>query len=246
MSNLEYIDDYFNGSPDDLQKQRFEELINNDVVFAEEVAFYVAAKATLQQHARQEKKERFSNLYRQQQAVPVVQLKPAKRVWKYLAAASVLLFALLLTWFVNNQKTSPDQLADTYIQQHLLTLPVTMGTQQDSLQTGLNLYKADKLPEALQYFEALLKNNPDNEAAKKYAGIVSLRLNDYDKALSYFKSLELNTASFSNPAKFYHALTLLKRNNTGDKGAAVLILQDVVSKDLEGKETAVGWLKKLE
>ncbi|MEO7490049.1 MAG: tetratricopeptide repeat protein, partial [Ferruginibacter sp.] len=129
---------------------------------------------------------------------------------------------------------------------HLLTLPVTMGTQQDSLQTGLNLYKADKLPEALQYFEALLKNNPDNEAAKKYAGIVSLRLNNYDKALSYFKSLELNTASFSNPAKFYHALTLLKRNNTGDKSAAVLILQDVVSKDLEGKETAAGWLKKLE
>ncbi|MDN3655504.1 hypothetical protein QWZ08_07700 [Ferruginibacter paludis] len=246
MSNLEYIDDYFNGSPDDQQKQRFEELINNDVAFAEEVAFYVAAKTTLQQHAQQEKKERFNNLYRQQHAVPVVQLKPAKRVWQYFAAASVLLFIFLLTWFVNNRKTSPDQLADTYIQQNLLTLPVTMGTQQDSLQTGLNLYKSDKLPEALQYFETMLKNNAADDAAKKYAGIVSLRLKNYDKALTYFKSLELNTASFSNPAKFYHALTLLKRNNTGDKNAAVLILQDVVAKDLEGKETAVGWLKKLE
>ncbi|MDB5276275.1 MAG: hypothetical protein JWR61_1230 [Ferruginibacter sp.] len=245
MSNLKYIDDYFNGFPGDEQKQEFEKLIKNDAAFAEEVAFYVAAKAGFQQHAQQEKKEHFRNLYRQQQAVPVVQLKPAKRVWQYFSAASVLLFIFLLTWFVNNRKTSPDQLADTYIQQHLLTLPVTMGTQQDSLQTGLNLYKSDKLPEALQYFETMLKNNAADDAAKKYAGIVSLRLKNYDKALSHFQSLEQNTASFSNPGKFYHALTLLKRNSAGDKAAAILLLKEVVAKDLEGKETAVTWLKKL-
>ena len=53
-----------------------------------------------------------------------------------------------------------------------------------------------------------------------------------------------NRVLFANAGKFYHALTLLKRNQGGDKQQAKLLLEQVVQNDLEGKATAQDWLEK--
>ena len=82
-------------------------------------------------------------------------------------------------------------------------------------------------------------------SAKTYAGIVYLRLGNYDKSLQYFQQSENYSSLFSNPAIFYHALTLLKRNQPGDKQRARELLQQVVDNDIEGKKIAQRWLKKL-
>ena len=92
--------------------------------------------------------------------------------------------------------------------------------------------------------KSLAKNNPTNSEAKKYAGIVSLRLNNYDKALEYFTMLATDTGLYSNPGKFYKAITLLKRNKDGDKEAAKLLLEEVRDENLEGKNEAEEWLEK--
>jgi tetratricopeptide (TPR) repeat protein len=115
----------------------------------------------------------------------------------------------------------------------------------DSMQTGLKLFNSDKLTEALSIFETLVKSDPKNSEAKKDAGIVSLRLNNYDKALEYFTMLATDTSLYSNPGKFYEAVTLLKRNKDGDKETAKLLLQQVRDENLEGKSEAEEWLKKL-
>jgi tetratricopeptide (TPR) repeat protein len=81
-------------------------------------------------------------------------------------------------------------------------------------------------------------------SAKKYAGIVYLRLSNYDKALAYFQDLEKYTSLYANPAIFYHALTLMKRNQPGDKQTAKQLLQQVVQNNLEGKGNAKQWLDK--
>ena len=70
------------------------------------------------------------------------------------------------------------------------------------------------------------------------------RLNNYDKALEYFTILEADTGLYSNPGKFYKAITLLKRNKDGDKDAAKLLLEQVRDENLEGKKEAEEWLKK--
>jgi hypothetical protein len=81
-------------------------------------------------------------------------------------------------------------------------------------------------------------------SAKKYAGIVYLRLSNYDKALAYFQDLEKYTSLYANPAIFYHTLTLMKRNQPGDKQTAKQLLQQVVQNNLEGKGNAKQWLDK--
>ncbi len=135
-------------------------------------------------------------------------------------------------------------MADKYINSHLETLPVTMGTGKDSIQEGLRLYNEKRYDSALQQFETIIQKDTGNYLAKEYTGIVYLRLGNYDKALAYFQELEKYTSLYSNPATFYHALALMKRNQPGDKQRARQLLQQVVDNDLEGKETAQQWLKK--
>ena len=81
--------------------------------------------------------------------------------------------------------------------------------------------------------------------AKKYAGITALRLKEYDKALSWFEQMETYKGLYSNPAQILQAVTLMERNQPGDAAKAKQLLQKIVTDDLEGKEFAQEWLKKM-
>lgn len=243
MENLEFIDNYFNGSKTPEQKKAFEQRIINDVSFAKDVAFYISVNGLVQQQVQQEKKDKFWELYEQRKITPIIN-HPVKKLWRYMAAASVAGLIILLTWYLSGQKTSPQQLAEQYILTNFQTLSVTMG-KEDSLQKGLSLYNAGKLTEALQQFEMMLKNDSANSAVKKYAGIVSLRLAQYDKALKYFNLLEVDSNLYSNPGKFYKAITLLKSDKNNNTALAKSLLLQVVDNSLEGKNEAKELLKKL-
>jgi len=241
----DYIEAYFSGALGDDQRKEFEKRIEMNKDFAAEVAFYLSAKQILKEEAIREKKEWFRQLADQN---PDLEKQPApiRKMWIYrLAAAAAFVGIIFLAWnlFVQ-QPSSPGQMAVAYINSHFDTLPVTMGTQEDHLQNGLRLYNEGQLNPAGQQFETIIQSDTSNYLAKKYAGIVYLRLGNYDKALTYFQQLE-KYSLFSNPAIFYQALTLLKRNQAGDKQQAQKLLKQVVDNDLEGKETAQQWLKKL-
>lgn len=244
MENLDYIENYFTSNADAAQKQEFEKRIMEDASFADDVAFYISANGMLQQQVQEEKKQRFKELYDQQKVVTMK--PPVRNMWKLMAAASIIVAVLIITWFISGNKNSPKQLADTYIEQNFISQQgVTMGGNNDSLQMGLNLYNSNKLDQALPIFETLA-NKTNNSEAEKYTGIVYLRLGKYDNALTYFSLLAANTELHSNPGKLYKAVTLLERNNNGDKAAAKILLQEVKDEKLEGKNEAGDWLKKLD
>ncbi|HKC35456.1 MAG TPA: tetratricopeptide repeat protein, partial [Chitinophagaceae bacterium] len=140
---------------------------------------------------------------------------------------------------------SPAQLAESYIGSHLNSLSIRMGENSDSMQAGLDLFNKGQLNDAAQKFENIIQHDSDNADAKKFAGIVYLRLANYDKALQYFQQLE-KYSLFSNPAKFYQALTLMKRNAPGDKQEAQQLLQEFGKSNSGGKEKEIArqWLEK--
>ena len=253
MDSMEYIDSYFNGAKSEEEKLRFEKRVLEDEEFAQEVAFYISAKGAIKSQVEDEKKQRFRQLYNEhkdenQQEHKVVPMQKRTRMnFRYLAAASIAVIVISLSViFLANNEVSPPQLAETYIEKNMQTLGVTMGSREDSLQTGLGLYNEGKLPEALQIFNQLEEAPATEAEAKKFAAIIYLRQEKYDQALERFTQLAADTVSFSNRAKFYQALTLMKRNREGDKENATRILQEVRDKNLDGKATAVEWLKKLE
>ncbi len=245
VDNLELIEAYFNNELAQERKGEFDRRIISDPDFAEEVAFYLSLKQVAGQELR-EKRESFKLLYKQSKpGNHVVKPEPAllRKLWPWAAAAAVIA-GIIFGWNVWLRPVSLPGLANKYIKDNFQILPVTMGSREDSLQTGLRYYNEGKSEEALKHFESIALRDSSLSDVKKYTGIVYLRLGQYEQAIKYFSQLEKDNL-FANPGKFYHALTLMKRDRPGDKQQAKILLEQVVQNELEGKVTAQEWLEKL-
>ncbi len=243
--NLEYIDNYFKKELTPEESGQFEQRITDDPVFAEEVAFYLGTRETLEAQLAADKKERFRAIYNDREAeAPVVRMNPIRKLWPYISAAAVMI-VLVARFVFFNMAVSPIKLADEYMRDNFQNLGVPMGSDNNLLSKSKNLFNEGKLEEALITLEPLVQTESSNYEALEIAGIAALRLEEYDKAISYFQRLENYPKKLiSNPGKFYHALALLKRNQPGDQAAARPLLQQVMDEDLEGKKTARKWLGK--
>ena len=245
-NNLEYIDAYFNKMLSPEEAILFEKKIEEEKDFAEDVAFYLSAKQSAQEEVNLEKKERFRQLL--MQAGDLAKVRPQGVVrrmgYRIAAAAAILICVSVAGYFVFFKPGSPPQMADKYINENLVTLGVKMGTVLDSIEDGKRLYNDARYDSAIHQFESIVQRDTANFTAKEYLGIAYLRVGNYDKALLYFQQLG-NYSLQSNPGTFYEALTLMKRNQPGDKQTAKQLLKQVVDDDLEGKETARQWLRKL-
>jgi tetratricopeptide (TPR) repeat protein len=166
------------------------------------------------------------------------------RKWLVVTVAAAVLAMVILAWLLYLRPANPARLAERYIQQNLALLPAKMGSA-DSLVTGVNLYNSGKFAKALQQYEGILRLDSLNPVALNYAGIVSLRIENYDKALDYFIKLEHHTDPRVNPALFYEALTLLKRNHTGDSDHAKQLLRQIVENEWSRRADAQELLGKL-
>jgi tetratricopeptide (TPR) repeat protein len=247
LDNLEYIEAYFNEELSEEGKREFEVRITVEPGFAEDVALYLSMKQATTSELLDER-GKFNEIYRlYRQGSPGVGQKPStiRKVLPWLAAAAAVLAGVIFGWNAWFKPAAPEVLANKYILENFQTLPVTMSSKENSLQTGLQLYNEGRLDQALKQFESMLVNDTAQFQAKKYAGIVSLRLGQYDKAIDYFSQLQNYSQLYVNPGKFYHALALMKRNRPGDKQDSKIFLEQVVRNDLEGNETARKWLKKM-
>jgi tetratricopeptide (TPR) repeat protein len=243
MDHLDYIDSYFNGYFSEEETRLFEERIQKDPSFAEEVAFYVSAFAVAKEEQAIASKKRFREISRQAPA-PVRRINSGFKKFLPAIAMAAIFMGIAICWYLFFSPASPSILADQYIQKNLSRLSVKMGTN-DSLQTGLTLYNKKKFPEAMQQFESILRTDTSNPAALLNAGFSALQMQEYDKALDLFKQLETQTDPLLSPALFYEALTLLRRNHIDDPAHAKQLLREIVRKDLNHKEDAMELLKKM-
>jgi tetratricopeptide (TPR) repeat protein len=239
MKYLDYIDDYFKGEYSAAKTRQFEQSLEDDPLFAEEVAFYLSTMQVLRQESRTEKTARFRNIY-EEQRTPVKSITGFRKL--FLAGAAAVVIGLLVAAYLFMTPVSKQQMADRFIQQNLTTLGVGMGGA-DSLETAKGLYNQGKFLEALNILEMIALHDPSNGSAMEYAGITNLRLAKYDKALEWFQQLSLRK-SYNNPGLFYQALTLMKRNQPGDQEKAKLLLKQVVDANLPKKDIAQQWLEK--
>lgn len=244
MKHLEYIDEYFKGPQTAALSRQFEQRLLDDASFAEEVAFYLTAQRVFQQQARDEKIARFKKLYIERPAAPVApvaSITPFRKRWYYVAAAAVVVGLIFTVTLLMPQ--SKQQMADRYIRQELGDLGVSMSATVDSIELARSLYNKGRFSDALGISEAIISRSPGNLKALEYAGVSNLRLQQYDKALAWFKQMA-SYKGYSNKGTFYQALTLIKRDKPGDLPQAKLLLEQVVNEDLEGREIAREWLAK--
>jgi tetratricopeptide (TPR) repeat protein len=243
MESLDYIDHYFERKPSPEEARLFEKRVQEDPVFADSVAYYLSARIALKEMQAGQKEEEFRELYDQIRG-PANVRRLNTRIWLSALAAASLIAVIVLCWSLFSRSGRGPQLADQYISQNLAQMSVKMGAVDD-IQTGLVLYNDGKYPEALLRFETILRSDSTNLMAMLNAGIVSLRMGNCDKALSFFRRLAARTDPHLNPALFYQALTLLKRNQTGDAALAKQLLRQIVQENGNKKEDALQFLGKM-
>lgn len=234
-NDLEIIENYLTGQLSTDERTRFEATLRTDPAVADALAFYMLAKQTAKVEARAQRQTELDALrqrpFRSQWAAPM----------RWAAAASIVLL-LGLGWFFlldTTGSTDATQLANAYITQNFDQLPTSMdGGSTDSLKQGVGLYNEKKFAEAEAVFQDVLTQQPDNDRALKFAGLVALRQQKYDQAIDRFHRLSQRTDLFSNPGTFLEAIALLQRNLPMDKSQAKKLLEEVVSKNLEGKSEA--------
>ncbi|MEJ7766401.1 MAG: hypothetical protein WKF89_01220 [Chitinophagaceae bacterium] len=239
MDSLDYIDSYFKGALSTEQRVIFEDRIKSDGSFADEVAFYLTALQAARNQNATDKKERFREIYGESKKV---QATPARLSWLYQVAAAAIITVLIVGVYLYLQPDKPQNIAKHYINKHFNTMGVQMGTLTVNMENGKRLYNEGKFEQALQTFEELRKIDSTEFFASEFAGITALQLKNYDKAASYFEQMERHTAMYVNPGRFYHALTLMKRNKPGDQELAASLLKDVVKRKLSGKDEAQRFL----
>lgn len=226
---LEYIDAYFNHELEENEQKEFAFRCTADKQFAEDVAFYVAARAEARQLLLQQKQQWVPDDVKIAAAKP-----PVKKLFKswmpYASAACVIAIIALVSVF---QTPSSTQMAAQYIN-HYDTLSHTLGASADSLQLGISAYNDNNFKHAAQLFDGVATIDSTNWEALKYSGLAYLQMNEYSKALQRFGQLSSITNLQINGGDMLQAVTLLKRNEAGDKAKAKILLQKVINENEEG------------
>lgn len=249
INMIERIENYFEKKLSAAEKAQFEDDLKSDPELANAVAFYITARkvavtAITTDVANDERKKMLAERHAEWKALKTREAKyGALRTW-YAIAAAVAFIAFGLAWyFTTSVQRDLQPLASGYVMENFTTLSVQMGDSKDSVQLAISNYNKGQYATARKIYEDILRRDPQNAEAKKIAGIVSLKLLDYDKAITYFHQLGQQQNLYANPGKFYEAIALLQRDLPLDKKKAEDLLIEVIDNNLEGKEEAVKWVK---
>lgn len=235
----ERIEPYFNQQLPPPEREEFENELLHNPALADEVAFYLQSKQVIREQILAERHAEWQKMD-SLPATQVLRLSP----WYY-AAAAVVLLAMAWVW-LSVPRPNVQELAGTYVENNLTTLSVQMGGEADSLQSAIQNYNEGRFANAQTISQQLLDRNADNAEALKLLGILALRQQHYEEAMTYFNRLAERQDLYANPGKFYEALTYLQRGQASDLETARKLLQAVVSEDLEGRKEAEKWLVALE
>lgn len=241
-----YIDDYFQNALNETDKKAFEQRCATDQQFAEEVAGYIMARQAVRDTLLTQKKQQWST-----SETIIATNVPSKTPLRSLfvrklmpyALAACLLFAVILTYF--NSNNNPQQIANTYLKEHIAQISITASGENDSLAIASTAYNVKDYGKALTYFLALHNSHPTEDKYLKYSGFVYLMTKDYDNAVQQFTELAGIQGLRSNPGRFLEAVTLILRNKEGDKAAAKLLLQEVADEKTKDSADAIELLKGL-
>lgn len=178
-----------------------------------------------------------------QESTKTVSIFSKKYVKASMAIAAGLLVLMIALTVLYQPEQNINSLAEQYVETHFSQLSQTMDPTPDSLQLGIVAYNQGDYARALQLFQEVQARQPENAEIIQNIGLVYLRTGDFEEAVSQFEQLAAMENLYSNSGKFLKAVTLMQRNELGDKQEAKSLLEQVVREDETGREQAEEWLK---
>lgn len=248
------FEEYLNGQMDTKEKSVFESELsaNEDMNSAFKIYRTIETEMGIQQKEsvnREELKQSlqklnakyFNDAEKDTKVVPLF----SSGIFRTIIAVAASLLIIFLVYTVFTYPSRDVQLmADNYIETNYQQLGQTMDSAPDSLQLGIAAYNNREYDTAIQFFQGVEENQPGNAEAIKNTGLSYLMKKDYYQALQKFDELIAIEGLYSNEGMFLKALTLMHRDQEGDKEEAKILLEQVVEQDEAGSRQAEEWLKK--
>jgi TolA-binding protein len=130
-----------------------------------------------------------------------------------IAIAAVLIVLLGIFWFLND-----DSATDTLFAKHFTPdpgLPTTMSeTRNFKFYDGMVNYKQEDYETALQKWNLLVEEYPENDTLQYFIGVAYLAHGNEQNAITKLENLyNSNTESFKNETAYYLGLAFLKSEN---------------------------------
>jgi len=264
MSNehelLKLIDDYINGKLSGTMLQDFEQKMETNTLFKEEVLMHQEVNELLTAIEIEEVTAKAKSLLKENKST----IAPLKKVstapssktvemdnssrFKWLKIAAIcLLFLLPILYFAPSifQPTSSPQLASTYFEAPRDLVSVTRSTETLNQQQKIWL-KANEQYQQKNYTAALglMEQLPNSDTLALAKGLCHYLQNQTSQAIPFFqKVVQTPRSGFDTKASWYLALSYLKleKNNK-----AIPLLQKLEKESVGFHEEAVKILKEIE
>lgn len=212
--NLNTIDRYLNGQMNTDERVIFEnELKNNPVLQASFEEIQELQKGIEHAILKQKLNDFHSEIPLEEKPVINIQKhsKSNKTVWYSIAA--ILVVAIGILWVFSSGDANEKLYSKHFIPDP--GLPTVMGTSQNySFNEAMVDYKLGKYTTAIEKWEMLITQKPDNDTLNYFIGVAKMADGNSQDAISFLqKTLVNNQSVFKEETNFYLGLALLKEGN---------------------------------
>lgn len=235
---IAYIESYFQQTLSSEERAVFETRCETDENFAKEVAFYIATRQALREVLLEQKAQAWKEEVAEEEPAPVISMNKKRSFGKWIMYAAAACVLLVVSMFLFETQSSPQRLASGYIKKNYSNLSQEMSADTSNITKGMEAYNNGDYNKALTYFIVAKQKDTANSYLKKYTGLSYFQKKNYDQALKEFDTLANMQGLQSNPGDFLKAITLLERNDQGDKEQAKKLLQKVQNEDEDGSKEA--------
>lgn len=207
---FELIERYLNNELEGQALTDFEEKLQNDQSFREQVEDVRTISAGIERAVLKENMESFHS--EMPPETPVININRRKLFLKIAVAACFIFgFVLMFNYYQNDPN---EKLYQAYYTPDP-GLPTVMGSSNEyDFNEAMVDYKRENYASAIQKWSALYEDSPGNDTLNYFLGMAFMASDEVDKAVPFLESVSTETESeFYEDALYYTGLYHLKKNN---------------------------------
>jgi cytochrome c-type biogenesis protein CcmH/NrfG len=241
--NFKYIDDFFQGTMPETERENFLRRIEVEEEFAADVAFYLSTRNALRKKVVETKVYRWEKEFGTEsfRKPPMRFIDVVKKRW-YLAAAVIVLLVAGVYWLAMPPYT-PSGLARRYYAQNLRQIQPSADDNRPQVLQAVDTYNRHHFRKARDMFEAIAEKEQFNNIVIRYAGLANMAIGEYNGAVYWFQNLIDQSSPSYTEGDFLLAMALLSRNEPDDRPRATRLLKKIVAGQQVGHQAAAEWLK---
>lgn len=208
QEEFERFESYFLNQLQAKDKFMFEMQLADDKEFSAKFQSVKAILEGIEETALRENLEGFH-----QELSEIKTIKSKRFPWLGVAASFLLLLGLF-TWVFLLSPSEEEQLFSTHYQPDPGLVTAMGSSWEYEFDRGMVDFKLGGYEAAIERWEKLSKEKPQNDTLNYFLGAAHLDLKNTDKAIFYFeRTLETGSSRFTDDAKWYLGLTYLLKGD---------------------------------